>query len=160
VIDKLKFSASEGSCLITEGIPKALSIREWLTKQKTGTAYFTQKRSLLRALGEEVGKFHYQNFSHGDMNTGNIFCETDQDAFTFIWLDNERTIKHKKLPLALRIKNLTQLNMLRQELTRTDRMRFWKAYQAAHPYSMGNKNNIIIKVIKKTQMRWRKRNWL
>jgi len=112
------------------------------------------KRRFIRALGETVGRMHREGIFHGDMRAGNVFAKSAEAAWQFFFLDNERTRKFGLLPGRLRLKNLVQLNMLSgQNITVTDRMRFFEAYLAHNGHLRGKWKELIIRVVGKTRQR-------
>ena len=103
-----------------------------------------EKYEFIKALGRFVGRLHAKNISHGDLRLGNVLVRlsldrppatsNQQQVFKFFLLDNERTIQYWRLPNRLRLKNLVQCNMHQSAaLTRTDRLRFFKAYLSENP---------------------------
>jgi hypothetical protein len=90
------------------------------------------KRAALRALGAEVGRLHLAGFIHGDLTPFNIRIMVARiPCFTFI--DNDRTRGHVVIARARRRRrNLVQLGRFALPgITRTDRMRVFRAYEAA-----------------------------
>jgi hypothetical protein len=87
------------------------------------------KREFVKALGLFVGRLHAKNISHGDLRFGNVLVRNRQSEWDFFLLDNERTLQYAHLPNRLRLKNLVQADMIiTPGVTRTDRLRFLKAY--------------------------------
>jgi hypothetical protein len=90
------------------------------------------KRAVLRALGGEVGRLHRAGFIHGDLTPFNIRIMVDAPPrFTFI--DHDRTCSNVVIARARRrLRNLVQLgHFALPGITRTDRMRVFRAYEAA-----------------------------
>src|SRR5579875_1890404 len=92
----------------------------------------TAKWTILRALGQEIGRLHRAGFIHGDLTPFNIRIVIDEPP-TFTFIDNDRT---RRGPLIgrhrHRLRNLVQLGRFPLEgITRTDRMRVFRAYEAA-----------------------------
>jgi len=98
----------------------------------------SQKQQLIKQFGQTVGRMHAAGIFHGDLRLGNILVKPvvslsnpkDDNRFVFIFLDNERTRKFKKLPESLRLKNLVQISMSRENISDSDRMHFLDAYLA------------------------------
>ncbi|MGD0784435.1 MAG: lipopolysaccharide kinase InaA family protein [Sedimentisphaerales bacterium] len=119
--------------LITTEIQDCLPIYQLFIKLAD-----SEKRELMEQFGQTVGRMHNQGFSHGDLRLGNVLVKPvvslsnpKQDGkYDFIFLDNERTKKFNKLPMRLRIKNLVQINMLRESLTDADKTHFLTSYLA------------------------------
>jgi hypothetical protein len=92
-----------------------------------------QRAMLLRKLGETVGKMHAKGIFHGDLRSGNVFVKKIDGKWEFFLLDNERTKKYTRIRKRLRLKNLVQINMFEDGLSKRDRMRFFKAYLNENP---------------------------
>lgn len=102
-------------------------------KNRTGEA-LRQRRRLLHCMGQFVGRMHASGFTHGDLRTSNILAAYGDDGFDFSLIDNERT--RRQAPASGRhiLRNLMQLNMLLpSDITRTDRWRFFLAWQQQMP---------------------------
>jgi serine/threonine protein kinase len=118
--------------LFTEAVPGA-SITDWLRRKLTtrDAPALQLRRQLLRELGIFIGRLHYTGFIHGDLRPGNVLAQHEHDRFGFFLIDNERNLQQKPPPGKMLLKNLMQLNMLLPaDLTRTDRMRFFKAWHS------------------------------
>lgn len=116
-------------------------------------------RKLAEELGRAVGRMHNRRIAHGDLRWGNILVvEMDEETVRFVFLDNERTVRHRRLPARKVLKNLVQLNMIPEGLlSRTDRMRFWQAYRAETGMSEGEQKQWARWVIARTRQRWARR---
>lgn len=143
------------SALITAGIENVFNVYDWFHEGRGG---IREKRELLRAYGTEVGRMHACGVFHGDMRKSNVLCALVQGQYRFFWLDNERT-RVGRLTARRRIRNLVQVNMEREGVTLSDRMRIWKAYAAAAGLDPGLQREIQRGVIEKTQKRWRRLGW-
>jgi hypothetical protein len=92
------------------------------------------RRQLLRSLGSFIGRLHAEGFIHGDLRPGNVFAAVENGGFRFALIDNERTVRRQPPPGRALLRNLMQLNMLAPgELSRTDRMRFFRAWRQQMP---------------------------
>ncbi len=143
-------SVSE-SLLVTEEIADVKNIYDWFNESR-GT--IQEKRALIAAYGAEVGRMHGQGIFHGDMRKSNVLFRSEGDTFTFYWLDNERNEQLAELSLRKRVKNLTQVNMEREGVTITDRMRFWKAYAEAAGIGGADARQIQKAAVARTRKRW------
>lgn len=118
-----------GEYLFTRTAPGE-SVTRWLSRTRCGDRDTLRlRRELLVELGTLVGRLHATGFVHGDLRPGNVLADRQGDHFRFTLLDNERT--RRMLPPSGRalLRNLMQLNMLRpQDLSRSDRMRFFRAW--------------------------------
>ena len=126
---------------------------EDLTKEQ-----LQDKRELIRAFGQTVGRMHARGIVHGDLKVVNVLARQEKKGWAFSFIDNERTKKFYRLPAWLRLKNLVQLNMYRTDaLTDTDRMRFFKSYLQENPLVARKRNEWVKKTITKTNRRLEKR---
>jgi tRNA A-37 threonylcarbamoyl transferase component Bud32 len=142
------------SFLVTEEIEESKQIYQFISESKLG---IQDKRELIRAFGQTVGKMHAKGIFHGDLRLGNVLAKEDKGQWRFFFLDNERTRKFNHLPARLRLKNLVQINMFQTAaVSNTDRMRFFKEYWAQNQESNIKRMTLIKKVLKKTKQRLRK----
>jgi predicted unusual protein kinase regulating ubiquinone biosynthesis (AarF/ABC1/UbiB family) len=100
----------------------------------------SQKQQLISRFGQTVGRMHAQNIFHGDLRLGNVLVKQDNSQFVFIFLDNERTRKFKKLPRRLRLKNLVQICMSRDNISDPDRTIFLNAYLSQQNVKIDGEN--------------------
>jgi hypothetical protein len=112
----------------------------------------SEKQTLIEQFGQTVGQMHNKGIFHGDLRLGNVLMKKNNDKYDFIFLDNERTEKFSKLPLRLRIKNLVQIYMLRENLTDADKTIFLTSYLAQQQIPI-DKDKLARKVISKTAKR-------
>lgn len=108
------------------------SITAWLRKapDRNDIDTLRQRRELLEGLGTMVGRLHATGFIHGDLRPGNVLANFSEQQFRYTLLDNERTVRRSPPPGKMLLRNLMQLNMLSpMELSRTDRLRFFRAWQ-------------------------------
>jgi tRNA A-37 threonylcarbamoyl transferase component Bud32 len=115
------------------------------------------KRMFLRTLGHEIGRMHGQGVFHGDLRTGNILVQAQENGWRFWFLDNERTRRFKVIPRYLVVRNLVQLHLYIPGLTNTDRACFFKAYQEHVQQSRPDQHRLVHQVWKKTRRRVRSR---
>lgn len=65
-----------------------------------------------RAFGREVGRLHQAGFSHGDMRWGNILVRlANKRLVEFVYIDNDRTRKFRRIPFRRRVINLVQVRL-------------------------------------------------
>jgi len=138
--------------LITSEIENALALYNYIDICNSNHD-LKEKRKLINQLGETIGRMHAAGIFHGDLRPGNVFVQKDNNSYRFFLLDNERTKKIGKLPARLRLKNLVQINMFRDELSRTDRMRFFRAYIKQNPAIRQENKKIAIEVMSRTNAR-------
>jgi tRNA A-37 threonylcarbamoyl transferase component Bud32 len=132
--------------LITGKIKDAVSLPELLNKN------ISQRHQLIEQFGRTVGTMHGKNIFHGDLRLGNILVKSADDNFVFYFLDNERTRKFWNLPDRRRVKNLVQINMLRDGISNADRMRFFREY-INQQHTELNREDLIAEIIARTGKR-------
>lgn len=95
-----------------------------------GSLPLPQKKKMMEQFAQTIGIMHDKGIFHGDLRLGNILvkspsCHSERserseaksrNLFDFYFLDNERTKKFNNIPWRLRIKNLVQINMNRDEI--------------------------------------------
>ena len=148
--------------LLTEEVENARSMPQLLTDicQNSGRDTFVSKRALIEAFAGTIGQMHARGIFHGDLRLGNVLVVREEQKWRFFFIDNERTKKFYRLPARLRLKNLVQVNMFRpDDITNTDRMRFFKAYISMNPCVQVRYIRWAQKVIAKTNHRLRKKDW-
>lgn len=154
------------SAIVTVEITDAVQLHELLEKLHQNRD-FENRRRLMRALGQEMARWHLSRMRHGDARAHNILCRIENPRqglskgnISFWWLDNERSrpvIRKREL-----LRNLVQLNMTRSTVSLTDRMRFWQAYwaDAGRIYGFHSEKSVLKKVAAKTKKRWIEFGWL
>lgn len=144
---------AESTKQINQLIPESL---ENLTREQ-----LQDQREMIRAFGQIIGRMHAADIFHGDLRLGNILAREEKSGWHFFLIDNERTRKFRRLPPRLRLKNLVQANMLiSNSVTKTDRMRFFKAYLSINPCIQSCYKDWAQKVVAKTNQRFREKGWL
>ena len=141
--------------LLTREVENAKSIVQCLAGMSQ-TLYkntLLRKRKLIECFGETVGQMHAKGIFHGDLRLGNVLVQQKEDAWRFFLLDNERTKKFQRLPARLRLKNLVQINMFQENITDTDRMRFFRKYCALNTQTKKAEKALAKHVLKKTEQR-------
>ncbi|MEA3292812.1 MAG: lipopolysaccharide kinase InaA family protein [Pseudomonadota bacterium] len=171
-LETLGFHAPRAECLMERraglfALESVLIARELRGSENCGEWFHFGRGSrverwrLLRELGREAGRFHAAGIHHGDMRKTNILFTPQSDGdYRFFWLDNERNRFYRSLPEPQRVHNLMQLNMDKQGISRSDRMRFWNAYLETAKVPPETKRRIMGQVIRWTRKRWIKRGWL
>jgi tRNA A-37 threonylcarbamoyl transferase component Bud32 len=148
--------------LLTVEVEDAKQIKQLIPESLEN---FTKKqlhdmRELIRTFGNTVGRMHAAGIFHGDLRLGNILAREEKSGWHFFLIDNERTRKFWRLPPHLRLKNLVQVNMLISDcITKTDRMRFFKAYLSLNPLIQNRRAVWANKVVAKTSHRLSRKDW-
>lgn len=110
-----------------------------------------ERRKFLRELGIFIGRLHATGFIHGDLRTSNVLARRGVDHFEFSLIDNERNVQYRPAPGKLLLKNLMQLNMhTPNELSRTDRWRFFRAWHS----QMRDLSSLEAKLIARESYQW------
>ena len=143
--------------LLTREVKNAKSIVQCLADMSRTLRKDTslRKRNLIECFGETVGQMHAKGIFHGDLRLGNVLVQQKEMAWRFFFLDNERTKKFQRLPARLRLKNLVQINMFQENITDTDRMRFFRKYCAQNTQTKKAEKALAKHVLKKTEQRLR-----
>jgi tRNA A-37 threonylcarbamoyl transferase component Bud32 len=143
--------------LLTKEIKNARSIVQCLADISRSLRKDTllRKRNLIECFGETVGRMHTKGIFHGDLRLGNVLVQQKEEAWRFFFIDNERTKKFQRLPARLRLKNLVQINMFQENISDTDRMRFFRKYCAWNTQTKEAAKVLAKHVLKKTEQRLR-----
>jgi serine/threonine protein kinase len=149
--------------LLTVEVEDAKQIHQFIPDnlENFTTEQLNDLRQLIRAFGHTVGKLHAAGIFHGDLRLGNVLVRREKDGWHIFFIDNERTRRFRRLPARLRLKNLVQANMLISDcITKTDRMRFFKAYLSLNPSIQNRLAFWAKKVVAKTSRRLSRKDWL
>jgi tRNA A-37 threonylcarbamoyl transferase component Bud32 len=143
------------SLLLTKEVKNAKSIVQCLADMSRTPSKDTllRRRNLIECFGETVGQMHTKGIFPGDLRLGNVLVQQKERAWRFFFLDNERTKKVQRLPARLRLKNLVQINMFQENITDTDRMRFFRKYCTQSIQSKRARKALAKRVLKKTEQR-------
>ncbi len=144
------------SFLVTEGIPDALEIEKYIKKHFHGSDVpekVFKKREFISLFGKTIGRMHRCGIFQGDLRERNVLVQEGDPPEIYL-IDNERTRKYPRLPERKRLKNLVQANMTRiEEITRTDRLRFFLAYLEENPGLKDMRRTWMKRILSKTQAR-------
>ena len=147
--------------MITEWIEDCFSTYAYLKICSAGPKDDSMqgKRDFLQALGRLVGKLHGTGVFHGDLRPGNILIKELNEGQRFYFIDNERNrFFPNGLPLELRERNLAQINTtIMPVVTRTDRMRFFRAYLNENPEVESIAKELMRRVFLKTRKKLSKK---
>jgi serine/threonine protein kinase len=134
-------STARDSFLITRTLPETRPLHSFL--ETTLPQWPAQRRTRLRqrlavALGRLLARMHEAGIAHHDLHPGNLLLRLDGDDQVELFLIDLHAVRAgASLSWRARRANLILLNRwfsLRSE--RTDRLRFWRAYESAagtHP---------------------------
>jgi hypothetical protein len=126
---------------------------EAVAARSNGAGTLGRRRALLVALGNEVGRLHASGFIHGDLTPFNIFVEKTEPP-RFVLLDHDRTRRSRIGRERVRLRNLVQLGRFDLPgVSRTDRLRVFKAYAAAA--SARDERAMLIRVLRMLEARRR-----
>ncbi|MHC4356589.1 MAG: lipopolysaccharide kinase InaA family protein, partial [Planctomycetota bacterium] len=141
--------------LLTEEVGNATSMAQLLRDmaEKCCEGTIANKRALVRAFADTVGRMHARNIFHGDLRLGNVLVVQEGREWRFFFIDNERTKKFHHLPARLRLKNLVQVSLFIHGITNTDRLRFFRAYLAANPSIQMDYRRWAARIVAKTSGR-------
>jgi len=141
--------------VVTSRVEQASPVYAWLSRLSANERCArVRRRGFIRGLGSTVGRMHARGICHGDLRPGNVLAADTADDWVFYLIDNERTSGHKHLPRRLRIKNLVQIGMLTDDqISRTDRMRFFQAYLQENPSQSARRRSIAAVVLARIRQR-------
>ena len=139
--------------LITKEIKDAKPIPKLMKDIYISENSLSRKRSLIKAFALTIGKMHFKHIFHGDLRLGNVLVAEEDNAWKFYFIDNERTKKHFLFAERLRLKNLVQINLFFDGISRTDRLRFFKIYLSMNPDIQKKSLKLISKILSKTNSR-------
>ncbi len=149
------------SAVISEAIEDTASLFQLINDPQHGYQDDRRKkRELLRAFGQEVGRWHHAGLFHGDMHLNNVLCRFGDDGVHFFWVDNEEGQRFKCLPFRRRVHDLNHINRYNHRITLSDRMRLWKAYLQEEPLSPAEQKRVVRQVMARSQAYQKKRGWL
>ncbi|TFG50843.1 MAG: hypothetical protein E4H40_00405, partial [Candidatus Brocadiia bacterium] len=140
------------SFCLTEKIPDAESLERKLPACFTETGSqqdIREKRAFINDLAEFVKKFHHTDYRHRDLYLAHIFYDS---SGRFHLIDLARAFRPGFLAERFRRKDIAQLyySAPRRNVSRTDRMRFYKAMAASDRLNETDKI-FIRKIIGKAQ---------
>lgn len=142
--------------MITEAIPSC-GLADYIYgnwRRPLAKEQLQNKRAMLKSLGELVGSLHKRGLIHGDLRPNNILIRSGCPEVQFYFIDNERTRLYGNAPEKAIIKNLVQIGMLFPSVvSRTDRMRFFKAYEKQNRNRIENPAKLIRQVTTKIDHR-------
>ena len=153
------------SFMVTPAVEGAVRLREFLEglagpfEAGRCAPPIALRRRAAAALGCIIGRLHACRIAAGDLGSGNLFIWDGADGQVgCIFLDNERTLRYRRLPERARLKNLVQMNKLSERLaSRTDRWRFWRAYLAENPCLQARQRQWVRRVRRGTEERAQRR---
>lgn len=161
LVERRRFGCIVESVLITRTIEDIHSVTEIINENPGNwIGSLSQKRDLLRAVAQEVARWHRSGLFHGDLHLANLFCRKTSVGIEFVWLDNEEGRLYRRLPRSCRVHDLNHIIRQKHKLTRSDRMRMWGVYRQACNLSPAEIAAIQSTVLRKTRAFWKKKGWL
>jgi len=136
--------------LVMEGSEKGLEMDRYILR---GFDDFRRKRLFINHFAQWLSHLHQRNLYHQDMKTCNILVVENGETWEFYLLDLEDVQLDEKIDEKGLFKNLLQLNTsIPKTITRTDRLRFFKAY--AHIDSIVKNERVFIdRLVKESKRR-------
>ncbi len=145
---------------VTRAVVGGVSLAQYVQGLRSRADRRAQRmlRTAAEELGRIVGRMHARGIVHGDLRWGNVLVVESPERLRFVFLDNERNCQYARTPNRKVLKNLVQLNLVPDGLlTRTDRMRFWRAYRAEHRTLAGDQKPWIRRIVARTAWRQARR---
>jgi tRNA A-37 threonylcarbamoyl transferase component Bud32 len=130
------------SVLVTEAIPGAIDLETFLRQQQSvlsAREWAVLKQRLAHRLAQQLRRLHERGFTHRDCKASNILV-VQQPELKLLWIDMDGVRFRGRRAAASSLRPLVRLNVSLQDvagLTRTDRVRFLKAYFARYGQSPG-----------------------
>lgn len=146
---------------VTRAVVGGMGLEQYLRRMKARTGSGARRAAwrVEEELGRVVGRMHKCGIIHGDLRWGNVLVEGEPENPQFVFLDNERTKRYRRVPRRKILKNLVQLNMIPNlAMSRTERMRFWRAYRAENDTLQGTHKQWARLVIARTAWRLARRS--
>jgi tRNA A-37 threonylcarbamoyl transferase component Bud32 len=138
------------SLLLMEALDSSQEMDRYILK---GFKDFNAKMLFIRNFAQWLSSLHQKRIYHRDMKTCNILVSEKRGTWNFHLLDLEDILLDEKVNEKKLFKNLLQLNTSTPSLmTRTDRLRFFKAYQDRHPI-IKNEKGFLFRLIRKSRER-------
>ncbi len=132
------------SFLVTMALEDTVKLDAYLS----GPLCINEKRLLVAKTAALVKKMHAAGFNHRDLYLCHILRRSDGDLFI---VDLHRVQRRGRVPGRWLVKDMAALNYSARGLvSRTDRLRFFKAYRDSDRLTEGDKR-FILKVLKKTR---------
>ena len=161
--------------LITKGIPNGRSLLDYVHQDLPDNKLsLAEKRLLIRAVAEFLGKVHFAGVYHGDLTAGNIFVEhakvpgtfkrtrhLQSNPFRIYLIDLDSIGSMHWISSRRRIKNLDELgrNFLDLRVISTsERARFLKHYLKTNSKERKPFRQLFRDVFQRTQRRLKKHN--
>jgi heptose I phosphotransferase len=140
------------SFMITEQVPAAQSLEQKLPEYFNNSdkaKNLSKRRNFIIKLANFIKTFHNTGFCHRDLYLCHIFCD-ENEKFTLI--DLARAFQPWLTKSRYRIKDIAQLyySAPGKYFSRTDRLRFYKAYKKQKKLNTDDKT-FIRKVVNKTR---------
>jgi len=149
-IEKRDWFGMVESFLVMEAQEGAQEMDRYICK---GFSRFEEKRVFIEGFARWLSQLHQKGIYHQDMKTCNILVSENGQVLDFKLLDLEDVRLNEKVDDKKLFKNLLQINTSMPNLvTRTDRLRFFRAYQEPHPI-IRNQKKFLFRLIQKSRER-------
>jgi len=150
LMERKRGLALRESFLVMESSVNGLEMDRYILK---GFEDVRRKRLFIKDFAKWLSHLHKKDLYHRDMKTCNILVSEKRGTWNFHLLDLEDILLDEKVNEKKLFKNLLQLNTSTPSLmTRTDRLRFFKAYQDRHPI-IKNEKGFLFRLIRKSRER-------
>lgn len=119
----------KGAALVLELLANVSMIHVLLLED--GIASPASRRALARAVGKVMGRFHGSGLRHRDLAVQNLLVRPKGDAEWDVWVIDLDEVSTGPMDRKAKLRALIQLADLPEQATKTDRLRFFRAYLAA-----------------------------
>jgi tRNA A-37 threonylcarbamoyl transferase component Bud32 len=138
------------SFLVMEASEKGLEMDRYILG---GLGDIRRKRLFIKDFAQWLLHLHEKHLYHQDMKTCNILVSQNGETWDFHLLDLEDVRLDEKVDEKGLFKNLLQLNTsIPKAISRTDRLRFFKAYIREQPM-IRNEKDFVYRLLEKSRQR-------
>lgn len=161
LLQKMHGPFATENILLTRGVDNSVPLGARLKELSApqDPAALREKRRLIYEFGSTIGRMHDQSIIHGDLRLNNVLVQHTGKSPSFFFIDNESTRKYTITSSKLVKKNLVQINMQRDGVSNTDRIRFMRAYNKERNLSFEQIRVLSRLVVERTDQRLEKKLW-
>ncbi len=137
LVEERGWLGRRASYLVMERVGSGQELDRFLLK---GFAALAEKRDFIRQFGRWLSELHRREIYHRDMKTCNLVASGKRGDWHFVLLDLEDVRFDAPVDEGKVFRNLLQLNTSApREVSRTDRLRFFREYLKATPLAVNER---------------------